>query len=74
MGKRRGGKKNGSNEDQYIRTQANLDKHGKTNKKLRRNPLATKYLTAKGKELKAAGEALYKENMAKHKAKLSKAS
>lgn len=68
MAKRKGASHSG--EAQYSRTQTNLDKKGKTNKKLKRNPLAAKYLTPKGKELKAAGEAAYKENMAKHKAKL----
>ena len=38
-------------EAQYSITQANLDKKGKTNKKLKRNPQASKYLTARGKEI-----------------------
>jgi len=50
MAKRKG--KSGSGEGHYIITQANLDKKGKTNKKLKRNTMATKYLTARGKELK----------------------
>lgn len=41
-------------EAQYSITQQNLDKKGKTNKKLKRNPMASKYLTARGKELKEA--------------------
>ena len=52
MAKRRGASHNG--EGHYIITQANLDKKGKTNKKLRRNPMASKYLTARGQELKDA--------------------
>ena len=73
MAKRKKGK-SGSGEGHYILTQANLDLKGKTNKKLKRNPLALKYLTDKGKELKAAGEAMYKANMAKHKEKIKSAS
>lgn len=53
MAKRRKGK-SGNGEAQYSRTQHNLDNKGKTNKKLKRNPMASKYLTAKGKELKEA--------------------
>lgn len=48
-------KKGGShtgNDSQYITTQSNLDKKGKTNKKLKRNPQASKFLSALGKELK----------------------
>lgn len=52
MAKRKG--KSGSGEGHYIITQANLDKKGKTNKKLRRNPMASKYLTARGQEIKDA--------------------
>ena len=72
MAKRKG--KSGSGEGHYIITQANLDNKGKTNKKLRLNPMANKYLTAKGKELKEAGEAMYKANMAKHKERVKSAS
>ena len=72
MAKRKG--KSGSGEGHYIITQANLDKKGKTNKKLKRNPMASKYLTVKGKELKEAGEKAYKENMAKHREKMKQAS
>lgn len=60
MAKRKG--KSGSGESQYSITQGNLDRKGKTNKKLKRNPMAMKYLTARGKELKEAGEAQYKAN------------
>ena len=72
MAKRKG--KSGSGEGQYIITQGNLDRKGKTNKKLKRNPMASKYLTARGRELKDAGEAAYKENMAKHRERMKQAS
>ena len=72
MAKRKG--KSGAGEGHYIITQANLDKKGKTNKKLKRNPMASKYLTVKGRELKDAGEAVYKENMAKHRERMKQAS
>jgi len=72
MAKRKG--KSGSGEGQYSTTQHNLDNKGKTNKKLKRNPMAMKYLTARGKELKEAGEAAYKENMAKHRERMKQAS
>lgn len=65
MAKGRG--KGAKDEGRYIITQANLDKKGKTNKKTKRNPLALKYLSVKGKELKEAGEALARE--AKNKKK-----
>lgn len=51
---KRGKGKSGNGEAQYSRTQHNLDNKGKTNKKLKRNPMASKYLTTKGKELKEA--------------------
>lgn len=63
MAKRKG--KSGNGEGQFTITQINLDKKGKTNKKLKLNPMASKYLTAKGKELKEAGERAYKENFKK---------
>ena len=72
MAKRKG--KSGNGEGQYSTTQHNLDNKGKTNKKLKRNPMAMKYLTARGKELKEAGEAAYKENMAKHRERMKQAS
>ena len=72
MAKRKG--KSGSGEGHFIITQANLDKKGKTNKKLKRNPMASKFLTARGRELKDAGEAAYKENMAKHRERMKQAS
>lgn len=45
-----------SGESQFPITQANLDRKGKTNKKLKLNPMASKYLSPKGRELKDAGE------------------
>ena len=72
MAKRKG--KSGSGEGHFIITQANLDKKGKTNKKLKRNPMASKYLTVRGRELKDVGEAAYKENMAKHRERMKQAS
>ena len=72
--RRRGSSSNG--DGHFVITQANLDKKGKTNKKLRLNPMATKYLTSKGKDLKEAGEKANKENQTKareRKAKLAKA-
>lgn len=72
MAKRKG--KSGSGEGYFVITQANLDKKGKTNKKLKRNPMASKYLTVRGRELKDAGEAAYKENMAKHRERMKQAS
>ena len=58
MAKRKG--KSGSGETQYAITQANLDRKGKTNKKLKMNTMASKYLTPKGKELKEAAAAFVK--------------
>ena len=58
-------KSSNSGEAHFSITQANLDKKGKTNKKLKRNPMASKYLTARGKELKEAGEKAFKENFKK---------
>ena len=63
MAKRKGS--SGSGEGQYVITQANLDKKGKTNKKLKRNPMAAKYISVRGKELKEAGEKAHKENFKK---------
>ena len=64
-------KKGNHNEAQFSITQANLDKKGKTNKKLKRNPMALKYLTAHGKELKEAGEKIFKENFKKGRRHIS---
>ena len=58
-------KASNSGEAHFSITQVNLDNKGKTNKKLKLNPMASKYLTAKGKELKEAGERAYKENFKK---------
>ena len=63
MAKRKGS--SGSGEGQYTITQINLDRKGKTNKKLKRNPQASKYLTAKGKELKEQAAAYAKEHFKK---------
>ena len=60
MAKRKGS--SGSGEAQYTITQINLDKKGKTNKKLKMNTQASKYLTARGKELKEAAAAYAKEH------------
>ena len=49
--------KSGSGEGHYSITQANLDKKGKTNKKLKMNTKASKYLTPKGKEIIEAAKA-----------------
>lgn len=62
MGKKKGGN---SGEAHFSITQANLDKKGKTNKKLKSNPMASKYLTSKGKEIKEKAEKLAKENFGK---------
>ena len=74
MAKRKGASHSGG--DQYIVTQANLDKKGKTNKKLKRNPQASKYLTVRGQELKDAAKAYMAEHPAgtgrRKKAKLQK--
>ena len=52
MAKRKGASHSG--EKQYVITQANLDKKGKTNKKLKRNSMASKYLTIEGKKIREA--------------------
>lgn len=58
-------KKGNHNEAQFSITQANLDRKGKTNKKLKRNPMALKYLTPKGREIKEQAEAFAKEHFKK---------
>lgn len=74
MAKRRG--KSGNGEAQYSITQFNLDKKGKTNKKLKSNMKAAKYLTPMGKEIKEAAAAFVKAHPAgsgrRHKAKMKK--
>ena len=62
MAKRKGASHNG--ESQYIITQKNLDRKGKTNKKLKRNPMAQKYLTVDGQKLKDAAKAFMEEHPA----------
>jgi hypothetical protein len=62
MAKRKGSSHNG--EGHYTITQANLDKKGKTNKKLKRNPMAQKYLSRRGQELKDAAKAYMEEHPA----------
>lgn len=62
MAKRKASK---SGEAHFSITQANLDNKGKTNKKLKLNPMASKYLTSKGKELKEKAEAYAKEHFKK---------
>ena len=59
MAKRKASK---SGEAQFSVTQHNLDKKGKTNKKLKRNPMASKYLTPRGKEIIEAAAAFAKEH------------
>ena len=63
MAKRKGS--SGSGEAQYAITQANLDRKGKTNKKVSRNLNAAKYLSPKGKELREAAIAYAKEHFKK---------
>ena len=60
MAKRKG--KSGNGEAQFSITQYNLDKKGKTNKKLKLNTMAAKYLSPKGKELIEAAAAYRKEH------------
>ena len=62
MAKRKG--KSGSGEGQYTTTQFNLDRKGKTNKKLKMNAKASKYLTPKGKEIIEVAKAFVKEHPA----------
>ena len=73
MAKRRGASHSG--EAQYSITQKNLDKKGKTNKKLRSNPMASKYLTVEGQKLKdeakAYAEAHPKGSGRRYKSKLN---
>lgn len=57
--------KSHSGEAQFPITQRNLDAKGKTNKKIKRNPQASKYLTPKGKELKENAERIAKETYKK---------
>ena len=52
-------------EAQFSITQRNLDKKGKTNKKLKLNTKASRFLTPKGQELKDAAIKLAKETFKK---------
>lgn len=61
----KGKRSSGSGEAQYSITQMNLDRKGKTNKKLKSNPMASKYLTPTGKQLKEQAEAYAKEHFKK---------
>lgn len=61
----KGKRSSGKGEGQYPITQANLDRKGKTNKKLKNNTMAGKYLTPRGRELKEAATALFKETYKK---------
>jgi hypothetical protein len=63
MAKRKGS--SGSGADRYVTTQANLDRKGKTNKKVKRNPQAASHLTAIGKELREKAAAYAKEHFKK---------
>jgi len=64
MGKRKGGR-SGSGESHYSITQANLDRKGKTNKKVKRNPNASKYLSVTGQKLREEAAAFAKEHFGK---------
>lgn len=63
MGKKKSS--SGSSDTQFISTQHNLDRKGKTNKKVKSNPQASKFLTPEGKRLKEEAEAFYKEHFKK---------
>lgn len=55
----------GNGEAQFPITQRNLDNKGKTNKKIKSNAQASKFLTPTGKELKEKAEAFAKEHFKK---------
>lgn len=61
----KGKSSSGRGEAQYTITQINLDKKGKTNKKVSRNPNAAKNLSVKGKELREQAAAFAKEHFKK---------
>jgi len=63
MGKTRG--RSGSGEAQYVITQLNLDRKGKTNKKVKRNPNAAKNLSVTGQKLREEAAAFAKEHFGK---------
>lgn len=54
--------KSGSGSDQYFVTQLNLDKKGKTNKKVKRNSEAKNHLTEEGKKIIAAAAEYVKQH------------
>lgn len=62
MARGKGKGKSGSGADQYIVTQLNLDRKGKTNKKRNRNAEAEKHLTEEGRKIIAAAAAYVKEH------------
>lgn len=67
----------GKNDNVYIKTQTNLDKKGKTNKKLKSSSLSIKFLTSTGKDLKDKAATIAKETFKKGRRtqkKLAKAS
>ena len=51
--------------EHYVVTQKNLDKKGKTNKKLKSNSQASKFLTSLGKEIKEKAQIFSKEHFRK---------
>ena len=53
------------NTSQFSTTQRNLDKKGKTNKKLKSNRQASTYLSTKGQELKDSASSYAKEHFKK---------
>ena len=61
MAKKRKGS-SGSGADQYVITQINLDKKGKTNKKVNKNAEAKKHLTEEGKKIIAAAAEYVKQH------------
>lgn len=62
MAKRKG--KSGNGEGRFPITQGNLDAKGRTNKKLKLNTMASKYLTPKGKEIIEAAKKYVNEHPA----------
>lgn len=59
---KKGKGKSGSGADQYIVTQLNLDRKGKTNKKRNRNSEAKNHLTEEGKRLIAVAAEYVKQH------------
>ncbi len=58
-------KNNVKNEEQFSITQINLDRKGKTNKKIKLNPKSSKYLSSFGHDLKEKCEKRAKESFKK---------